>query len=130
MVSQARSFLSEHNKQLLVCLLCPTATDQALRGQPRYDQAFADHLQEEDYRVFDMNEIHARDYAAFDLSIDEYRRRYWIGHYSPAGNHFFAYHLKNTIVDWLDPKPRTYRGEEMTTTDFSGYLPDPATLSA
>ena len=127
LVNEARTFLSEHDKQLLVCLLCPTATEQALRGQPRYDQAFANHLQDEGYRVFDMNEIHARDYAAFDLSIDEYRRRYWIGHYSPAGNHFFAYHLKSAIVDWLEPKPRTYRGQDMTTTDFDGYLPDTAT---
>ena len=66
-------------------------------------------------------------FKAFNLSVDEYRKRYWIGHYSPAGNHFFAYHLKNAIVDWLEPKPRTYRGEDMTTTDFDGYLPDTAT---
>lgn len=30
------------------------------------------------------------------------------GHYSPAGNHLFAYNLKNVVVDWLEPKPMTY----------------------
>lgn len=127
LVQQVRGFLDGLGKQLLICLLCPTATDQVLRGEPRYDQAFADHLADEGYRVFDMNEIHREDYKAFDLSVDDYRRRYWIGHYSPAGNHFFAYHLKNRIVDWFDPKPRTYRGGEMAPSDFEGYLPDTAT---
>jgi hypothetical protein len=31
------------------------------------------------------------------------------------------------VVDWLDPKPRTYRGEGLSSADFSGYLPDSAT---
>jgi hypothetical protein len=109
---------------LLVCLLCPTATDQLLRGQPRYDQTFADHLREEGFRVFDMNEVHYTDFQAFNLSVDDYRQRYWIGHYSPAGNHFFAYSLKDSVVEWLDPKPISYRGEAMSSADFAGYLPD------
>ena len=123
--AEARSFLAAHDKELLVCLLCPTATDQVLRAQPRYDQSFADHLHEEGFRVFDMNEVHQADYRAFKLSVDEYRKRYWIGHYSPAGNHFFAYSLKDAIVEWLDPKPVTYRGEAMSSADFTGYLPEP-----
>ena len=122
--AEARNFLSAHNKELLVCLLCPTATDQVLHAQPRYDQPFADHLHEEGFRVFDMNEVHRTDYRAFKLSVDEYRKRYWIGHYSPAGNHFFAYSLKDALVEWLDPKPVTYRGEAMSSADFTGYLPD------
>ena len=128
LVDQAQQFLDGLGKQLLVCLLCPTATNQVLNGQPRYDQAFADHLREADFRVFDMNEIHGEDFGDFNLSVDDYRRRYWIGHYSPAGNHFFAYYLKNTVVDWLEPKPRTYRGDTMAMSDFSGYLPDTAML--
>ena len=126
-VTEVERFLRERDKELLVCLLCPTATDQVLRGHERYDQGFADHLHAAGYRVFDMNEEHRADYAAFNLSVDDYRKRYWIGHYSPAGNHFFAYSLKNTVVDMLDPKPLTYRGEEMAVPDFAGYLPDTAT---
>lgn len=126
-VAQARRFLEARGKELLVCLLCPTATDQLLRGQPRYDQAFADHLRAGGYRVFDMNEVHRDDYRAFSLSVDDYRKRYWIGHYSPAGNHFFAHSLKGAVVDWLDPKPITYRGDDMAPADFNGYLPDAAT---
>jgi hypothetical protein len=32
-----------------------------------------------------------------------------IGHYNPSGNHFFAFALKNSLIEWLDPKPLTYR---------------------
>ena len=110
--------------QLLICLLCPTATDQLLRGWPRYDQAFADHLRESGFRVFDMNEVHRADFASFNLSVEDYRKRYWIGHYRPAGNHFFAYSLKAAVVECLGPKPVTYRGEAMSSADFAGYLPD------
>ena len=126
-VEEARRFVAEEGKELLICLLCPTATDQALRGLPRYDQAFADHLRQDGYRVFDMNEVHRADYTAFNLSVVDYCKRYWIGHYSPAGNHFFAYSLKDTVVEWLDPRPITYRGEASSSMDFTGYLPDVAT---
>lgn len=126
-VEEARRFLEARGKQLLICLLCPTATDQLLRGRPRYDQAFADDLRAGGFRVFDMNEVHREDYRAFHLSVDDYRKRYWIGHYSPAGNHFFAYGLKGTVVDWLDPKPITYAGDDVAPADFAGYLPDAAT---
>ena len=39
----------------------------------RYDQGFADWLQESGYRVFDMNEVHRRDHQALSLSPDECR---------------------------------------------------------
>ncbi len=126
LVNGARTFLADQGKQLLICLLCPRATNEALHGQRRYDQSFVDHLRDEEHRVFDMNEVHREDFADFDLSIDDYRKRYWIGHYSPTGNHFFAYHLTKSVVPWLEPKPRTYRGDNMAIADFEGYLPDTA----
>ena len=32
--------------------------------------------------------------------------------------------LKNVIVDWLDPKPITYRPDAQARVRFSGYLPE------
>jgi len=121
-VGQARAFLEEHGKQLMISLLCPRATDQVLWGEERYDQGFVQSLRGDGYRVFDMNEVHGEDYKAFDLTVDEYRKRYWIGHYSPAGNHFFAYQIKNPVVAWLDPPPVTYRDSDEPIADFEGYL--------
>ena len=47
-----------------------------------------------------------------------------IGHYSPRGNHFFAYAIKDHVVQWLDPKPITYQKLDPASVDFKGYLPD------
>ena len=54
----------------------------------------------------------------------DYLKRYFIGHYSPVGNHFFAYLIKDRIVEWLDPKPITYADPTRRMIKFKGYLQD------
>jgi hypothetical protein len=129
-IEKAVDFCAEHGKDLLFLLLCPTATRQLLRGEPRYDQCIADYLAGRGLRYFDMNLVHLSDFKCFSLPVDDYLRRYFIGHYSPAGNHFFAFAIKDTIVDWLDPKPITYRDDESRTVDFRGYLPEGTAMQA
>ena len=123
-LDQATTFCQKSDKKLLVCLLCPTTTRQLLDNRPRYDQSIVDHLQEKRMLYFDMNVVHQRDYASFRLPIEDYLKRYFIGHYNPTGNHFFAYSIKNTIVDWLTPEPQTYRKGTQKAFDYSGYLPE------
>jgi hypothetical protein len=121
-VKKASDVCRQKGKKLMTCILCPTATRQLLNSQPRYDQEIADYLARETSPFFDMNLVHQNDYRDFNLSVEDYMKRYFIGHYSPAGNHFFAYSIKDTIVDWLDPKPITYRDDESTMIDFKEYL--------
>jgi hypothetical protein len=123
-VANAQDFCRQQGKKLMVCMLCPTATQQLLNNQPRYDQEIADHLAQEVTPFFDMNLVHQEDYRDFNLPVEDYMKRYFIGHYSPAGNHFFTFAIKDTIVAWLDPKPITYRDDESTMIDFEGYLPE------
>ena len=51
---------------------------------------------------------HADDYADFRCSIDEYLRRYYVGHYNPVGNQFQSFAIKDKLVALLDPKPAAY----------------------
>jgi hypothetical protein len=119
----ARAFTSQHDKQLMILLLDPyRVTRVLLEGGARYDQEIVDFLHENDFLVFDMNLIHCEDYKDFDLSVGDYFKRYFIGHYGPAGNHFFAYALKDSVVEWLDPKPLPYRETDQQVIDFQGYL--------
>ncbi len=121
---KAKRFADEHDKKLMVILLDPhRVTRVLLEGGKRYDQEIVDFLTENDFRVFDMNLVHLEDYKNFNLSAGDYLKRYYIGHYSPTGNHFFAYSLKNHVVEWLDPKPLPYRDTAHESTDFKGYLP-------
>lgn len=123
-VEKATQFCQEKGKELMIFLLCPRATRQLLDGQPRYEQEIVDYLDSKGLLYFDMNLAHVEDYKSFNLSVQDYMKRYYIGHYSPSGNHFFAFSIKNTIVDWLDPKPITYRDDDQRMVDFKGYLPD------
>jgi hypothetical protein len=124
-IDKAAAFAVRQNKKLMFILFCPRVMRQLISGERRYDREIVDYLQRQGHRVFDMNLVHEEDFKQFDLSLDQYVERYFIGHYSPAGNHFFAHSIKNPIVEWLDPKPITYRDDDAEAAiDFRGYLPE------
>ena len=110
--------------QLLVVLFDPyRAMAEMKRDGKRYDQPVVDYLVREKFNYFDMNEVQLRDFQNYKLPYDDYLKLYFIGHYNPRGNHFFAYSLKDTVVNWLEPKPITYRNPDPRSVDFQGYLP-------
>lgn len=122
---KAKAFTEKHGKKLMILLLNPSrVTRVLLQGGDRYDQEIVDFLKEEQFTVFDMNLVHREDYKSFKPDVGAYFRRYFIGHYNPAGNHLFAYSLKDHVVDWLDPKPVPYRDTSQKMIDFKGYLPE------
>jgi len=123
-LERAFDFCRIRGKKLMIPLLCPTVTWELLANKPRYDQEIISYLEEKGYPYFDMNQVHLRDYRNFNLSIEDYLKRYFIGHYNPVGNHFFAYSIKDVLVQWMDPKPITYRNDGSRMMDFKGYLPD------
>ncbi len=123
-LGKAREFADRNGKQLLVVLFDPSRVMRSLvEGKPRYDQPIVDFLKERHFRYFDMNVVHAQDFKNFRIPFDQYAKRYFIGHYNPAGNHFFAYAIKDTVVEWLDPKPVTYQNRAQREITFDGYLP-------
>ena len=124
-LNKSRSFASENNKKLMVIIFDPyRVTKDLLRKEARYDQEIADFLKENNFNYIDMNLLHVEDFKNFNLCADGYFKRYFIGHYSPVGNHFFAYSIKDRIVEWLDPKPITYQDSKQKNINFKGYLQD------
>lgn len=122
-LTKAKAFADQHGKKLMVVLFDPSRVMKPLvEGKARYDQAIVDFLKEHEFRTFDMNLVHVEDYKNFSVPFDQYMKRYFIGHYSPAGNHFFAYSIKDTVIDWLDPKPITYQNANDRRVTFEGYL--------
>jgi hypothetical protein len=121
-IDKAALFCQDAGKHLLVLLQCPDATRQVLRGEARYDREIVEYLEKKGVRFFDMNAAHGEDYRSFNLSADDYMKRYCIGHYNPRGNHLFAYALKDSLVDQLDPKPLTYRSDDTRARDFDRFL--------
>jgi len=123
-LTKARAFTESNGQKLLVILFDPgRVMPQLVKDGTRYDQEIVDFLKANDFTYFDMNPVHAEDFKCFNVSYAEYCRRYFIGHYNPAGNHFFAFAIKDTIVNWLAPKPITYRPSEEGMIHFKDYLP-------
>jgi hypothetical protein len=124
-LGKADEFVSANNKELMVIIFDPyRVTRRLLEGGKRYDQEIVDFLKDNDINYIDMNLVHVEDFKSFNLSINDYFKRYFIGHYSPVGNHFFAYSIKDRIVEWLEPKPITYEGRTRKMIKFKEYLQD------
>ena len=122
-LNKTRAYASENKKKLMIVLFAPhTVTRTLIENGTRYDQQIVNFLQKNNFNYFDMNLVHAEDYKCFRLSVQDYYKRYFIGHYNPAGNHFFAYSIKQKVVDWLEPKPVTYLNKDQRMIDFNGYL--------
>jgi hypothetical protein len=62
-----------------------------------------------DYEWFDLRDPFREDFARHKVSIDDYLDPLYIGHHTPRGNFFFAWALKERLVEWLEPKPLPYR---------------------
>jgi hypothetical protein len=116
-LNKVRAFTQSAGKSLLVVLNYTARTDH-FRGSVvpwngiRRDQEIVDDLSASGVPLFDMNAVHQREYEQTGGSYHEYVSRYMVagdGHYNPHGNHFFAYAIKDRLLELLDPKPLPYQ---------------------
>ncbi len=122
-LEKAREFTQQNRKKLLICLFDPyRAMSEMRKSGKRYDQEIKDYLIREKFEHFDMNEVHLQDFKRYSLTFDDYMKLYFIGHYNPRGNHFFAYSIKDKVRQWLDPAPITYRKLDADSQEFRSYL--------
>jgi hypothetical protein len=109
-VEKAQAFARENRKKLLVLLSYDSGTvRRACEGLPRPDPSLVGFLRDSGIPFVDALAKHVEDFRSFRLTPQEYISRYFIGHYKPVGNHFFAFAVKDAIAGWLDPKPVAYR---------------------
>jgi hypothetical protein len=122
-VDKAQAFAAAHRKRLLVLLSYDSnAVVSACRNESRFDSIFVDYLKESGMHYVDSLESHMEDYSRFSGDPEDYVNRYYIGHYNPLGNHFFAFAIKQAMVAWLDPKPPTYNSLGPHLAGMAGTL--------
>ena len=87
-----------------------------IREGYRFDQELVDFLQRKGLPYIDTMEAHVTDYIKYNpnvdeskMTIEEYLKRYYVGHYNPLGNFFQAFAIKDKLVEMLEPKPIPYR---------------------
>ena len=122
-LNKLKVYAQNKNKNLMIVLFDPyQVTNSLIETGTRYDSAIVSYLQKQEFNYFDMNLVHEEDFRRFNLDLRDYYARYLLGHYNPAGNHFFAYSIKDKVVKWLNPKPITYGKTNKKWIDFIGYL--------
>lgn len=132
-VERLKAYCDTVGKKLLVLLSYPMGSVwNACEGNPPGDspghidwhpRVFKDHLGKLGIPFVDTITKHVAEFRTFKLTAKEYVDRYYIGHYTPRGNHFFAYAIKDELLAWLDPKPPAYRLDDEPLIRFKGYLP-------
>ncbi len=110
-VEQVEEFAAAQSKKV-ICVLSygAEAITKAIVDGWRFDREFVDFMGSKGLPVVDLMQAHTDEYASFNTSLDEYLRRYFIGHYNPLGNFFTAFALKDKLVGVLEPKPLPYQG--------------------
>ena len=122
-LDKVKLYAQKNDKNLLVIIFDPYKVMNALMSdQPRADQVIVDYLKNENFNYFDMNVVHAEDFKKSKMTMTDYYARYFVGHYDPVGNMFFATSIKNKLINWLSPKPVTYQNSDKQYIDFKGYL--------
>jgi hypothetical protein len=81
----------------------------ALQTEARFDQGLVDFLEARNLPYVDDLDAHRADFSRSKLSVDDYLKQYYIGHYTPLGNFFQAFAIKDKVATFLDPKPIPYR---------------------
>ncbi len=118
LVDKMYKWAADNNKKLMIMLSydVPTVMEYLEHGT-RFDQAFVGFLDKRNYPYIDMLPKTKVDYQSFNLSIEKYLERFYIeragaqvfGHYNPYGNFWFAYAMREELVNWLTPQPLPYQ---------------------
>ena len=107
---KAEAFTKANGKKLLIILSFGSHNvANALKGEPLFDQTFLDWLATKDVPTIDLRDAFREEYATYRGDVQTFLTPYYIGHHTPRGNFFFAWAIKDRIVEWLDPKPLPYQ---------------------
>ncbi len=122
-LDKMKKYADKNNKKIIL-LLSYSDVDvvNMIKKGIRFDTRLLNYLKANKFSFVDTLIKHKKDYNDFNISPEEYTKRYYIGHYNPQGNHFFAYAIKDDIIKWLNPKPVTYRENQSSVKDLASYL--------
>jgi len=117
-VKKMRRMVEDQGKKFMVLLSYDTPQVKTfIEKGTRLDTELVKFLQESGMPYVDTLKKSAEEYKAYKISVNEFLERLYIaragaqvfGHYNPYGNFWFAFAIKDELVEWLDPKPPAYR---------------------
>jgi hypothetical protein len=110
---------TEENKRKLIIILsydAPTCKKYIEKNE-RFDSELIKYLKENKFYFIDTLKKTKEEYKLYRIGVDKFLSRLYIsragaqvfGHYSPYGNFWFAWAIRKKIVEFLNPKPPSYR---------------------
>jgi hypothetical protein len=117
-VNKFREWCKANNRKLMILLSYDVPTVQTyVRTGARFDEEFVKFLKKEKYLYTDTLPKICEQFKSFKGSIEKFCESLYVeragaqvfGHYNPHGNFRFAFAIKDALVDWLNPKPPSYR---------------------
>lgn len=110
LVEMIEEFARQNNKRVLYVLSYPAQYIAAhYNSGLRWDQKFIDFLKIRNLDFIDLSQKHLDDFSGYKLDINSYLGKFFIGHYNPAGNFFFAHAIRDKVIEFLEPKPVPYQ---------------------
>ncbi len=131
-IDRLHAFCQQQDRKLLILLSYPIGSVWHACNRSSFDDpdhvdwhpsVFRSHLDAKGILFMDSLPAHVSEYDTFKLTAKEYVDRYYIGHYNPKGNHFFAFAIKDQVRQWLSPPPPAYQEGPEPLIRFQGYLP-------
>ena len=99
-------FASSKKKKLMVMLsYSGLAVASACQKALRLDQVLVDFLAQTNLPYFDSLQKHIEEFRSFQITPEEYVKRYYIGHYSPLGNRFSLMPRRTALLNgWIQSR--------------------------
>lgn len=119
LVEKLSRWCDENNRKLLLILSydAPTVKKYIENGE-RFDIEFVEFLNNKKFEFVDCLEKAREEYQEFyKVDVDKFLEKFYIaragaqvfGHYNPYGNFWFAWAIREKLVEFLNPKPPSYR---------------------
>jgi hypothetical protein len=108
-IGKIEQFATENNKKILYVLSYPAGyIAKAHEENYRWDQSIIDYIRSRNLPLVDLGQAHFDEFKQFSINLEDYLKKYFIGHYNPLGNMFCAQAIQAKLAEMMDPKPVPY----------------------
>ena len=108
-IEKIEQFAAENNKKILYVLSYPAGyIAKAHEEKSRWDQHIIDYMKSRNLPLVDLGQAHFDDFRQYAINLEDYLKKYFIGHYNPLGNMFCAQSIQGKLVEMMDPEPVPY----------------------
>jgi hypothetical protein len=117
-VDKFRTWCQKNNRKFMVLLSYDVPTvQQYFKDGTRFDAEFLHFLDREKYLYVDTLPKFRDEFRQFKGTVSQFCEKYYVGrlgaqvfgHFNPLGYFWFAFAIRKELLNWLEPKPLTYR---------------------